>query len=332
MTCILLFSLLLSGCQPAEHITILRGPTMGTTFSVKIAVPLNEAQKQVASAGINEALETTQALMSTYRDDSELSRFNRSAVGAWFDISAETEEVLRLSEQISSLSGGAFDVTVGPLVNLWGFGPEDGPDAVPDAARIAEVQAGIGYQHLDLAPGQIRKNVSVYVDLSAIAKGYAVDLIERSLQAQGLNSYLIEVGGELKGVGRKPDGQPWRIAIESPVSAARTVHRVLRLDGMAIATSGDYRNYFEKEGQRFSHTIDPATGRPITHKLASVTVLDPMAARADALATAIMVMGPEAGYALAEELGVAVFIIVKDGDGFTERYTPQMANHLEQAT
>ncbi len=320
---------LLVACDTATRMTVISGPTMGTTYSVKIAEPLDAPREQQLRGVIETTLERVLALMSTYRENSELSRFNRARPGDWFEISGETGEVLATAQQVSELTGGAFDVTVGPLVNLWGFGPDGRPERVPVDSELDAAFARTGYRHLELEAGRARRQRDLYVDLSAIAKGYAVDLVARKLREAGVNNFLVEIGGELKGVGRKPDGSPWRIAIESAHEGSRRVQRVVRVEGTGIATSGDYRNYFEHDGVRYSHTIDPATGRPVAHGLASVTVIEPSAARADAMATALMVLGPERGYRLAEEQQLAVFFIIRQDGTFIERHTPDFSLYLE---
>jgi thiamine biosynthesis lipoprotein len=233
-------------------------------------------------------------------------------------------KVLEVAQETSRLSDGAFDVTVAPLVNLWGFGPGPMRDGIPDQDQIRSALARVGYQRLHLRsepPGIRKERPDLVVDLSAIAKGYGVDLVAEHLDALGLENYLVEIGGEVWGKGHNARGTPWRIAIEKPSPAQRSVYAVVRLDGRGIATSGDYRNFFEQQGQRFSHTIDPTSGRPVIHDLASVTVLSPTVTRADALATALLVLGPEQGYRLAEQQGLAALFIIREGDGYKEKQT-----------
>jgi len=226
---------------------------------------------------------------------------------------------------VSEMTDGAYDVTVGPLVNLWGFGPQDTHDKIPARGAIESARARTGYHNLELrqTPAAIRKRLpGLYVDLSSIAKGYAVDRVARLLEGQGIENYLVEIGGELRGKGHNERGTAWRIGIERPSANDRAVYKALKLDRSGLATSGDYRNYFEHDGQRYSHIINPLTGQPVSHKLASVTVIAASAMRADALATALMVLGPQDGYALAEHEGIAAFFIVKVGKGFTNKASP----------
>lgn len=314
----------IAGCSEpvkAPELVSISGPTMGTSFNVKYF----PSESPVSSASeietqVNQLLNRVNQLMSTYLPDSELSRFNVSDVGQWFSISEETAAVIELAQQISEQTDGAFDITVATLVDLWGFGPAQRSAEPPGDQLIQQEMAKVGYRFLKLrnSPRSLLKESPVRVDLSAIAKGYAVDLLADYLDKIGISSYMVEVGGEIRARGLKPQQQPWRIAIESPVAEQRAVQRVIELTDTAIATSGDYRNYFEKDGVRYSHTIDPGTGYPIAHNLASVTVLSKTSARADALATAFTVMGMERSLSFANQYDVAAFFIVKEEAGFAE--------------
>ncbi len=320
---------LLTACQQEPAMLRVSGATMGTTWNVSIAPPVDPARGPALLQLLESELMRINQLMSTWDADSELSQFNRAAVGTPFPLAPETLEVLRLAEQVSQASGGAFDVTVGPLVNLWGFGPDMRPEQVPSQRELRTAFDRVGYQKLVLGEQGATRQAPVYVDLSAIAKGYAVDRLAALLSSQGYRNFLVEVGGELRAAGRKPDGSAWRIGIEAPDIAGRSAQRVVRLRDIGVATSGDYRNYFEADGRRYSHTIDPQTGSPITHRLASVTVLDPSAARADAWATALMVLGPEAGQQVADRQNLAAFFIIRSADGFAERHTGAFERYLE---
>ncbi|MCF7980830.1 MAG: FAD:protein FMN transferase [Pseudomonadales bacterium] len=331
-----LFALLpLAGCSSAEkgpELVSLSGPTMGTQFHVKYYLPTTtQLSVKVIQAHVEDELARVNQRMSTYLPDSELSRFNRSEIGQWFPISQETAEVVSLAQQISSQTQGAFDVTVASLVDLWGFGPSYRSEEPPAQQLIETELKKVGYSALKVrqSPSALFKTSPVTVDLSAIAKGYAVDKVADALEKAGIQSYMVEVGGEIRAKGLKTENQPWRIAIESPLPGQRSVQRVLELTDIAVATSGDYRNYFEKNGQRYSHTIDPTTGYPITHALASVTVLAETSARADALATALMVMGPERALNFANENRLPVFMIVKQASGFSEIASDAFAGWLK---
>jgi len=325
---------LLSGCQsgtPQRALTELHGATMGTSYTVKLVELAGELEAAEIQAEIDVILENINRQMSTYLEDSELSRFNRSASIDWTDVSPQLAEVLKQAQQLSALTNGAFDVTVGPLVNVWGFGPAPGEDEMPAEQTIRDAMGRVGYQALQVrrSPPAVRKDrPDLYVDLSAIGMGYAVDAVAEYLQALAVDDYMVEIGGEIRARGRNARDTLWRIAIEKPSTGSRVLHTIIELDDVGIATSGDYRNYFEQAGRRYSHTIDPATGRPVTHRLASVTVADPSAMRADALATALMVLGPEAGYRFAEKHELAAFFIVKSEDGFYDRATPPFRRYL----
>lgn len=312
--------LALAGCGGDEAPTVLalRGATMGTSYSVQLVEPPAALDRAALGRRIETLLDAINGLMSTYRSDSELSRFNAREATDWQPVSRALVAVVEAAQAVSRASDGAFDVTVGPLVNLWGFGPTVTAEALPSPAEIERARARVGWERLALQrePPALRKDrPDLYVDLSAIAKGYAVDRLAQLLEDAGIEDYLVEVGGELRGRGVNGRGQPWRIAIERPDAARRAVFRVVALRDLGMATSGDYRNFFEVDGDRFSHTIDPATGRPVRHRLASVTVLAESTMVADAWATALLVLGPERGMALAEAHGLAALFIEHQSDG-----------------
>jgi thiamine biosynthesis lipoprotein len=266
---------------------------------------------------ISAELASVNERMSTYQADSELSRFNVAETTDWFPVSAELVRLTDTALAVSTLTNGAFDVTVGPLVNLWGFGPEVKADQLPSQAEIDAARARVGWDllHTRVEPPALRKDrTDLYVDLSAIAKGYGVDRMAAVLEDVGITDYLVEIGGELRGRGRNAEGEPWRIAIERPDAGRRAVLRVVALTDRAMATSGDYRNFFELNGKRYSHTIDPATGRPVDHQLASVTVLAERCAEADAWATALLVLGPARGMTVANERGLIALFVERFGD------------------
>ncbi|QSP94341.1 FAD:protein FMN transferase [Marinobacter salinisoli] len=325
----------LAGCsfEPEENIWEISGPVFGTTYHISVVLPEDESRLQQLAEGIEGELEAVDASMSTWRADSELSVLNRTEdQSQWISLSEPLFEVLKRSKEISELTGGAFDVTVGPVVNLWGFGPEARPETVPSDERLAKALSETGYEHLELralTPG-LRAQVRQYIDLSAIAKGYGVDAVARYLDSEGVGAYLVEIGGEVRVKGRKPGGDAWRLAIEEPTSGARQVNRVIALDGKAMATSGDYRNYYESEGRRYSHTIDPSTGQPISHNLASVTVIAEDCMTADALATGFNVMGFERARALAVRENIPAYFIVRAKDGFETHQTPAFSSFVTQ--
>jgi thiamine biosynthesis lipoprotein len=320
----------LSGCTRTPKALAIFGETMGTTYSVKI-VPegggaIDGPRLEKLRRLVEDRLEEVNAKMSTYSPQSELSRFNAWPETSPFTVSRETLEVLTIAAKVSGETGGAFDITVGPLVNAWGFGPSFRSETPPDAATIAALQKRIGYRLLELsaADSTVRKShPDVYCDLSAVAKGYAVDRVADALEAQGVERYMVEVGGEVRTRGRNDRGEPWQIAIERPDPTARSIERIVPVSDLSVATSGDYRNFFEREGRLYSHIMDARTGRPVAHALASVSVFHARCAVADAYATAILVLGPEEGYRFAVEKDLAVLFIVRDpAGGFAEKATP----------
>lgn len=310
------------------------GPTMGTSFTVKVVDLPKEVDADALEREILDALGSLEALMSTYDPDSELSRLNRFEGPDWFDVSPQTAAVVDEALRIGELTDGAFDVTVAPLVSLWNFGPaRPTTDRVPSDAEIDQAKARVGFRRIEVRrspPGVRKERAGVSIDLSGIAKGFAADQLAEHIERRGVRNYMVDVGGEVKARGHNARGKPWQIAVESPLAATREIQRVIPLDGLAVATSGDYRNYFEQDGVRYCHILDPRTGRPITHTLASVSVLDPSCMRADALATGLMVLGPEAGYNSAREHGVAAFFIVRSDAGFVEKMTPPFEQVLKQ--
>ncbi len=320
-----------AGCAapPASDerpVHLFEGSTMGTYFRVKVvAAGLADERRQVLAAAIEEELQGVNERMSTYLPDSELSRFNRHRATTPFELSRSTFEVFEAAQAASRRTGGAFDVTVGPLVDAWGFGPGAGEPPEPDPATIRRTLERIGFDHLELgtAARTVRKTRGdLTCDLSGIAKGYAVDRVAERLAELGAADVWVEVGGEVRAAGTNARGQAWRLGIERPQLLPGALQRIVPLADLAVATSGDYRNYREIGGERFSHLIDPRSGWPIRHRLASVSVFHPQCMVADALATALMVMGAEEGYELALAEDLPVFFLVRDGEGFVERGTP----------
>ncbi len=304
------------------------GEAQGSTYSIKIATPqFGEARRKIVQKTITDRLDQIDRGMSIYRDDSELARFNRWESLEPFAASADLIEVFKLARSVSETSGGAFDVTVAPLVAAWDFGPAaTGEAKSPSEAALAEIKSRVGYDkvEVDEKKGTLRKTVGgVTCDLNAIAQGYTVDKIVDDLVTLGYRDFVVEVGGEVRAMGRNRSGIPWQVAVEKPVFEGREIEEVIPLNDMGLSTSGDYRNYKEKDGLRISHEIDPHTGRPIMHHLASVSVLHPQCALADAYATALIVLGPEKGFDLAVSKGLAALFITSEQDaGFAPRATP----------
>ena len=306
------------------------GETMGTTWSVNAVLP-EGADGRAIERGIQSEVDRVVAQMSTYEPESDLSRFNRAPAGTWQTLPPEFFTVLRYALSLAKESNGAYDPTVGPLVNLWGFGPDKHPHEAPDAAAIAAARSRVGWSKIELDEANRRafQPGGIYVDLSSVAKGFGVDQVARFLDRSGIRDYLVEVGGELRAHGRKPDGSPWHVGIERPGAAVGAVdnpdevQRVVSLTGKAIATSGDYRHFFASGGKFFSHHIDPRTGYPVAHRVASVSIIADDCMHADPLGTTMTVLGPEEGMAYAKRHGIAVLFIVYGEDGrFEERMSP----------
>lgn len=301
---------------------VFSGPTMGTTWKVTV---VGAGDPAPIAPAIEAELAEIDRQMSDYRDDSAITAFNTRRDTAPHPAPAELLQVVALAREVSEGSGGAFDITVAPLVDAWGFG-RPGPREAPGDDEIAALRARVGFQalHADLSAGTLRKDhPELAMTLSAIAPGFAADRISDRLVALGFPDHLIDVGGEFRARGAGPSG-PWRVGIERPDSPedARVVHEVVHLRDAALATSGDYRNYREENGKRLSHTIDPRTARPIAHGLASVTVIHKSAALADAWATALNVLGPDEGAEVAAREQLAALFLVRSGSGFDARATP----------
>ncbi len=309
---------------------------MGTYYRVRVVA---EAGDREAIRGlVEERLDAVDRAMSTYRQDSEISRFNRLGAGESLVFSVETWAVLELAWRVREESDGAFDPTVGPLVDAWGFGAP-GRGAEPTApldSRLAELRRAVGAVELEYEDRAVLKvENGAALDLSAIAKGWAIDRVSEALTEESYTNHLVEVGGEIRTSGHSPTGDRWRIAIEQPpprpadsdsgplpdapgTGAPPALHQVLPINDGALATSGDYRNYWERDGVRYSHTIDPRTGRPVEHALASASVLHQSCALADAYATALMVLGPEEGLRWANQNGIAALLLAYRGNSLEE--------------
>lgn len=306
----------LSGCGAGDSMESFGGPTMGSRYAIQyvrypgMPGPV-EVQQQVEAI-----LAEIDRQMSTYRSDSDIERFNDLPASHCQAMPASILNLVRVGEQLSAQSEGAFDLTVEPLLNLWGFGPQAREEKVPAAEALAEARQRVGHGHLRIDGDQLCKDAAVEVDFNSIAAGYAVDRIAAQLEAAGIHSYLAEVTGELKAVGKKLDGSPWRIALEEPRDDRQVAERIIAIDGYGVSTSGDYRNYFEQDGRRYSHTFDARTGRPVLHDLASVTVIHPQALMADGLSTLLLILGPERGRDYAQRSQIAAFFVMRTDTGF----------------
>ncbi|GHC28804.1 FAD:protein FMN transferase [Aidingimonas halophila] len=320
---------------PEQERVQLEGEIFGTFYQVTVVQDLEEDEVDRLQAGFMDELEAVDASMSTYRDDAELMKFNGSEPGEWQSLSNELINVLTISQTVAKASDGAFDVTIGDLVNLWSFGPEARPEEIPDEqelkSRLAE--AGPDTLEVDSERGRARRLSDNFIDLSAVAKGYGVDRVATYLDEQGIDHYLVNIGGELTAKGyRDGNDAPWRIGVEvpDPEGGGDVAQHILPLHDISVATSGDYRQYFETDGKRYSHTLDPRDGRPVRHHLASVTVLHESSAWADAWATALMVLGPEDALALAQREDLAVLTLVgsEDDDEWESHVSQAFVDHM----
>lgn len=304
---------------------------MGTTYSVLVSnLPPGVGRAAVEDA-ITAVLSEADRSLSGWNEHSELIRFNGSQSTAWQAVSPALFDAVSQARAVSEASGGAFDITVGPLVRAWGFGAgATAEPAVPSEATIARLLGRVGYARLELRaePQALRKSLpGLEIDVDGIAPGWAVDRMAGRFDALGIQDYLVELGGEVRARGTSPEGRPWRVAVETPLAGERRAQAVIELDGTGVSTSGDYRDFREIDGRRISHTIDPRTGRPVSHDLASVTVVHASVAAADAWATALLVLGPGEGLALARREGLAALFIVRGPDPgvFVESETPGFA-------
>lgn len=318
----LLLCLFLTVCNPLANSALaqesdsrpleMSGITWGTvSWSVIAFAPAD--REPLLQESIESVFDRVNDQMSTFQPDSEISRFNASQSLDWFEVSPETALVVARAQEISAASAGAFDITVGPLVNLWNFGPDKTDIRIPDATSIQAIQETTGFQHLKVRgdpPALKKSKPELQIDLSAIAKGYAVDLIAEQLQRLDVDSCLVEVGGEVRAWGEKPDNVPWTVGVEKPVALRRDVWSVIELHHKSMASSGDYRKFYDIDGQRFSHTIDPRTGRPVTGGPTAVSVIAADCMTADAIATAVMVCGKDKGLALARTAGVELLVLM----------------------
>ncbi len=321
----LLLVLFLAGCQraPAEP-EVLSGRIFGTFFEVSISGEDNFDHETIKT-GVLATLNEVDRQMSTYRQDSVLNELNRSPLGTAVAVPNELFYVLQTAEHISQASNGAFDTTVGALVNLWGFGPEGRITKAPDNNELQRRLAQVGHRFvsLDESTLSVTRHADVFIDLSGIAKGFGVDQVSDYLHEQGLHNFLVNIGGDLRASGMRNKERPWRVGIEVPTDQKQVAKHIMPVINKAMLGSGDYRNYFEENGVRYSHTIDPTTGHPIHHQLAAVHVLMNNATEADAWATACMVLGEEQGLKLANEKGIAAIFVYRNNGEFDSLMTQQ---------
>ena len=320
---------LLSGCDsattpatPTTTATVLDGKTMGTFWRVSV-IGVDEAKAEALRQKVQAQLDADDRLLSTWKNDSALMRFNHATTTDPWPVSEAMADIVTLSLRIGAKTAGAMDITVGPLVNLWGFGPDKQPVKTPDPQQIAAAKARTGLQHLTVINHADRQYLQkdipdLFVDLSTVGEGYAADHLARLMEQEGISRYLVSVGGALVSRGMNGDGQPWRVAIQKPTDRENAVQAIVDINGHGISTSGSYRNYYELDGKRISHVIDPQTGRPIDH-----TALE-----ADGWDTGLMVLGPERAQEVVRQQGLAVYMIIKEGDGFKTWMSPQFRTFL----
>ncbi len=314
----------LTGCfNSAEPVAEITGLTMGSTYSIKWVGREGTPPAAEVQATVEQLLEDFESVASTWRPDSDLSRFNAAPAGTCQDMPEPILDLVVLAQQLHQHSDGSFDLTLEPLMRLWGFHGAGEPRQLPEPGQLAEAMARTGHEHLHIRGQQLCKDNQLELDVSGIAAGYMVDEVAERLIAMGIKDYMVELTGELKADGEKPGGSPWRIAVEEPRDESRVAQLVLPLRGYGVSTSGDYRNYFEHEGQRYSHTFDPVSGKPVMHDLAAVTVLHESAAWADGLSTTLLVMGSERGWEYALEHDLPALFVIRQGDGFVSRSTPR---------
>jgi thiamine biosynthesis lipoprotein len=332
----LAFLVLFSNCSQKSvdvklEQTVFTGATMGTSYNIKIVEPTSaDFDHDALHADIKNLLQNINQQMSTYIESSDLSLFNQAPANEWVEVSKNLVDIFVVANELSEKSSGAFDITVGPLVNLWGFGPEHNESELPSDEDIRKRKALIGYKNLEIRqePPALKKFIAgLYCDLSAIAKGWGVDQVAEFIESRGFHNYLVEIGGEIRAKGTNLKGNPWRIGVSSP-DTRTPLQKIIDVKDVGIATSGDYRNYFEKDGVRYSHTIDPRLGRPITHNLVSITVIHESCMMADAYATAINVLGLDDGMALAKKQNLPAFFVVKTKNGFQEEMTESFKQYI----
>lgn len=332
---VLLVSLfLLLGCDRKSSAVYVKiaGSTMGTSYHITAKLPESAAQTAVEMAIANRLIEINQS-MSTYIAKSEISQFNDAGINQPVSVGKDFLQVLLISQQVYEQSQAAFNPTIGPLVDLWGFGPRLMVESFQKKPAELDIQTKLqelDFTALHILGSQVTKSKPMRLDFSAVAKGYAVDEIARLLSHAGVQHYMVEIGGEVKTQGLSPRNSVWRIGIEQPNNIRGKTFRALALKDAAVATSGDYRNFLEIDGKRYSHTIDPTTGYPVDHNLSSITVITDTVAAADAWATAIMVLGESKGYAIAETHNLAVYMIYRENGEYAVKYTQSMQPYLSK--
>lgn len=331
--CLLVSLLGLVACSEQDQAVRLQGMQGTASWHVTISDPPAKVNVEEIRAGIEEAFSASSDLIATWREDSELSRFNRYQNTDWFPVSPKLVELVGLALELSEQSNGTYDITVGPLLQLWGFGAGDvGKDKIPSQADIEATLANIGYQKLQVRndPPAIRKvSLGIQLELASLADGFAADQAGLYLESLGIKHYMVEIAGEIRSRGLSSRGDAWRIAIEKPEDGERSVQLGVQLHDAGLATSGDYRNYFVKGGKRYSHTLDPATGYPIEHSLTSVSVLAEQATLADAYATLLLAIGEQKAIDFANNKDIAAYFIWRTDEGFATYMTEAFKQRIQ---
>jgi len=316
--------------KPKMQEVLLQGKTMGTTFTIKVFVPEEKVTELSLFSDVTEILKDVNQSMSTYIPDSEINQFNRLPAGQNFTISEDFRRVTAESIRLGQ-STGTLDVTMGPLIDLWGFGPDNRPETIPSDDLIAEIKQLIGVDKLSLtSEGLMKKVDGLEISYSATAKGFGIDKVAEYLDSLSLTNYMVEIGGEIRTSGHKPNHSPWVLAIEQPDAdpGTREFHKLIRVNDIAMATSGDYRIFYDVDGVHYSHLIHPQTGKPVRQDLVSVTVLHSSAMTADGLATALTVMGTEQAMQYAEQHNLAVYLISKSPEGLVTQSSSAFEPYL----
>jgi thiamine biosynthesis lipoprotein len=335
---VLLVTLLIVSCTQPQDGTIteqkhLQGQAIGTTYSIIYLDGLEPLSVKKLESQFNQLLDAANQSMSTYHKVSEISKFNQMQSTNAIKSSATLRKVIAEGIRLHKFTKGSLDITLKPLSRLWGFGPNSVPHKIPSDEALLAVKAKSGVDKLVLKGDMLSKKIeTLEIDLNTIGKGFLVDQTAQLLQTHGINNYMVEIGGEMRIKGHNRKGKPWKIGVISPIGGEPKAQRAVYPGNNGLATSGDYYQYFEENGVRYSHILDPSTGRPISHNLASVTVLHPSSMTADGLATAIMVMGAEKGLALAEANNIPIYLIIRDGNQFIIKMSQAFEPHLSEDT
>ena len=315
------FILTLNGCEPAKTVQKFEGYTQGTTYHMSFWSSKNTVDAVALQKQVDEELQRLDAQLSNYREDSVIEKFNALNSTEPQMVGDEVIALIQAAKVASEATQGCYDLTIKPLFDLWGFKGESLTQPISSHLKTALSQ--VGFNQIDIIDSTHlrKKNPTLKIDLSSVGQGYSVSQIASIFKAQGIDNYLVEIGGELQTVGKKPDNSPWRVALEKPLSTQRSMHKIItmnRTEPMSVTTSGTYHHFFDKDGKRYSHILDAKTGTPITHNTVSVSVFDENATQAEVWDTALLCLGREAGMDVANKMGLAALFIEQDGDNFTE--------------